>query len=79
MSTSHHPPRACFRILAFDIPSLTVVGTFTEERKSLPHAEVWSFTTANAAAFTAFLADQTGVFFNASVRDNPDWSATRLS
>jgi len=76
--SSHHPPRECFRALAWDLPSLTVVATFTELRRSTPHTEMWSFLATDTPTFLTFFANPTGVWFNANVRESPDWTAVRL-
>lgn len=76
---NHHPPRACFEILAWTDATLTVRGTFTEKRKTLPRDEIWDFTADNSADYFAFKATPTGVFFNANVRGGSTWSALRVS
>ena len=76
---SHHPPRACFEILAWNDATLTVRGTFTEKRKTLPRDEIWDFTADNSADYFAFKASANGVYFNAVVRGASTWTGVRIS
>ena len=76
---SHHPPRHCFKMLNFDVSTLTVRGTFTEERINSPRAEIWDFTTDNIYYFYEFVDNPTGSYFNENVRDSVHWSSVRIS
>jgi len=77
---SHHPPRPCFSTVEFFPLELRARATFTEQRKiETPPTEIWDFTTTDAIAYGFFATNPNGVFFNANVRDQPVWTATRIS
>lgn len=78
--SSHHPPRHCFGFVSLDTVNKTIHATFTEQRtRHYPKTEQWDFSTSDTALFNDFVSNFSGHYFNAHVRDNPDWDAVRVS
>ena len=59
--------------------TLTVRGTFTEERLRAPRAEIWDFITDNIFFFDEFVDNPNGSYFNEHVRDSDHWTSVRIS
>ena len=76
---THHPPRHCFLSTIFDDGPMSVLCTFTEQRKHGNPSEVYEYIAPDTPSYAAFKAHPTGHWFDTNVRHNSSWTFARIS